>query len=95
MTYYNEANVSVACASWAPVVGFTGCAMAVVFASEFTLIEGECFDEVLVFVDGTRTIEQQFQSNSSSQSISGEVSKQWCISRNGSYWIVLRSTDTR
>ncbi|KAI2489230.1 V-type proton ATPase [Fragilaria crotonensis] len=33
MTYYNEGNVSVACASWAPVVGFLGCAMAVVFAN--------------------------------------------------------------
>jgi hypothetical protein len=32
--YYNEGNVSVPCASWAPIVGFMGCAFAVVFASE-------------------------------------------------------------
>lgn len=32
--YYNEGNISYPCASWAPVVGFMGCAMAVVFASE-------------------------------------------------------------
>jgi hypothetical protein len=33
--YYNEGNVSVPCASWAPAVGFMGCVFAVVFSSEF------------------------------------------------------------
>ena len=33
--YYNEGNVSVICASWAPVVGFMGCAAAVILSSEF------------------------------------------------------------
>ena len=32
--YYNEGNVSVPCASWAPAVGFMGCVFAVVFSSE-------------------------------------------------------------
>jgi hypothetical protein len=33
--YYNEGNISVACPSWAPGVGFMGCVMAVAIASEF------------------------------------------------------------
>lgn len=32
--YYNDMNSSVVCPSWAPIVGFTGIACAVVFASE-------------------------------------------------------------
>lgn len=32
--YYNEGNVSVMCTPWAPVVGFTGVALAVVLSSE-------------------------------------------------------------
>uniref|UniRef100_A0A7S4I5C6 V-type proton ATPase proteolipid subunit n=1 Tax=Odontella aurita TaxID=265563 RepID=A0A7S4I5C6_9STRA len=31
--YYNEGNVSYLCASWAPILGFGGCAFAVVFAN--------------------------------------------------------------
>ena len=31
---YDDLNASVACPSWAPIVGFTGIACAVVFASE-------------------------------------------------------------
>lgn len=31
---YYEGNISVTCPSWAPVVGFAGVAVAVVFASE-------------------------------------------------------------
>jgi len=33
--YGDELNASVACPSWAPIVGFTGIACAVVFASEY------------------------------------------------------------
>jgi hypothetical protein len=35
--YYSsdETNASVACPSWAPIVGFTGIACAVCFASEY------------------------------------------------------------
>jgi hypothetical protein len=32
--YYNEGNESSVCTSWAPVLGFTGIACAVVFASK-------------------------------------------------------------
>ena len=32
--YYNEGNISNACTSWAPGVGFAGIVCAVVFASE-------------------------------------------------------------
>lgn len=31
--YYNEANISLPCASWAPILGFGGCAFAVVFSN--------------------------------------------------------------
>jgi hypothetical protein len=31
----DELNASVACPSWAPIVGFTGIACAVCFASEY------------------------------------------------------------
>ena len=31
---YDDLNASVACPSWAPIVGFTGIACAVCFASE-------------------------------------------------------------
>ena len=33
--YYNEGNISYPCASWAPILGFLGCASAIVFASKF------------------------------------------------------------
>jgi len=33
--YYEEGNISYACPSWAPIVGFTGIAFAVVAASEY------------------------------------------------------------
>jgi hypothetical protein len=33
--YYDEGNLSYACPSWAPTVGFVGIASAVVFASKF------------------------------------------------------------
>ena len=33
--YFIQENVSYACTSWAPVVGFAGIAAAVVFASKF------------------------------------------------------------
>ena len=32
--YYNEENISYACPSWAPTLGFVGIASAVVFASK-------------------------------------------------------------
>ena len=32
--YGDENNISYPCASWAPILGFGGCAFAVVFASE-------------------------------------------------------------
>ena len=32
--YYNEGNISNACTSWAPGVGFAGIVCAVVFASK-------------------------------------------------------------
>jgi hypothetical protein len=32
--YYNEGNLSVVCPGWAPALGFTGIAAAVVFASK-------------------------------------------------------------
>jgi hypothetical protein len=35
-SYYNEGNLSVVCPGWAPALGFTGIAAAVVFASTFT-----------------------------------------------------------
>jgi hypothetical protein len=37
--YYNEGNVSVTCASWAPAVGFMGCVFAVVFSSELKILK--------------------------------------------------------
>jgi hypothetical protein len=37
--YYNEGNVSVPCASWAPAVGFMGCVFAVVFSSELKILK--------------------------------------------------------
>ena len=43
--YYNEANLSYACPSWAPTVGFIGIASAVVFASKLEIdsfvVEGD------------------------------------------------------
>lgn len=36
--YYNEANLSYACPSWAPTVGFIGIASAVVFASKLEIL---------------------------------------------------------
>jgi len=32
--YYNEGNMSYVCSAWAPVLGFTGIACSVVFASK-------------------------------------------------------------
>ena len=32
-SYYNDGNLSVVCPGWAPALGFTGIAAAVVFAS--------------------------------------------------------------
>ena len=32
--YYNEGNMSYACAAWAPMLGFAGIAASVVFASK-------------------------------------------------------------
>ena len=34
----DEANISVPCPSWAPVLGFMGCTFAVVFASEYCIV---------------------------------------------------------
>jgi hypothetical protein len=36
--YYNEGNLSYACTSWAPILGFMGIASAVSFASKWDMI---------------------------------------------------------
>lgn len=36
--YWDEANVSYACPSWAPTVGFVGIASAVVLASKLVFV---------------------------------------------------------
>lgn len=33
-SYYNQGNISVACPSWAPIIGYVGITSAVVFASK-------------------------------------------------------------
>ena len=43
----DEENFSYVCAPWAPVLGFMGCASAIVFASEFRG-EEESLDPYLV-----------------------------------------------
>lgn len=48
--YYEPGNVSVACASWAPVLGFMGCAFAVVFASESVGLNKECEHESILLI---------------------------------------------
>ena len=36
--YYNEGNLSYACPSWAPVLGFMGIAASVTLSSEFVVV---------------------------------------------------------
>jgi hypothetical protein len=53
--YYNEGNVSVPCASWAPAVGFMGCVFAVVFSSELKILKEKSMVLTKAFLsDGRR-----------------------------------------
>ena len=42
-TMADEENFSYVCAPWAPVLGFMGCASAIIFASEFRSLRASCW----------------------------------------------------